>query len=212
MYRKSADIQWDLGTGYEVVIPPLRCTSSSQDTFCDALRVCFLFCTVRWMKGHVLTPDPPPHFSVCRTSSILSRDHPPDKKPKSDKASIPPAQDFDSTGNPFYLCLSLSFFFFTPRSSFGFSRPFHSSKWAVVGQTGKVCTVCGLRGELKRSVLLTLTLSSQNGNGCPLFRGPDNRVIAEALTQTVLWFSLSDHKLCICSWPCLLAVWRHYQR
>ncbi|KAM9468807.1 rho guanine nucleotide exchange factor 12 isoform 3-T3 [Clarias gariepinus] len=35
---------------------------------------------------------------AVRTSSILSRDHPPDKKPKSDKASVPPAQDFDSTG------------------------------------------------------------------------------------------------------------------
>ncbi|XP_060799832.1 rho guanine nucleotide exchange factor 12 isoform X3 [Neoarius graeffei] len=35
---------------------------------------------------------------AIRTNSILSRDHPPDKKPKSDKASIPPAQDFDSTG------------------------------------------------------------------------------------------------------------------
>ncbi|MCJ8739995.1 hypothetical protein PDJAM_G00053850 [Pangasius djambal] len=35
---------------------------------------------------------------AVRSSSILSRDHPPDKKPKSDKASVPPAQDFDSTG------------------------------------------------------------------------------------------------------------------
>ncbi|XP_017346452.2 rho guanine nucleotide exchange factor 12 isoform X1 [Ictalurus punctatus] len=35
---------------------------------------------------------------AIRTSSILSRDHPPDKKPKSDQASVPPAQDFDSTG------------------------------------------------------------------------------------------------------------------
>uniref|UniRef100_A0AAR2JEW8 Rho guanine nucleotide exchange factor (GEF) 12a n=1 Tax=Pygocentrus nattereri TaxID=42514 RepID=A0AAR2JEW8_PYGNA len=38
--------------------------------------------------------------SVCRTSSILSRDHPPDKRPKSDKPAIPPVHDstFDSTG------------------------------------------------------------------------------------------------------------------
>ncbi|XP_058269672.1 rho guanine nucleotide exchange factor 12 isoform X3 [Hemibagrus wyckioides] len=35
---------------------------------------------------------------AIRTNSILSRDHPPDKKPKSDKSSALPAQDFDSTG------------------------------------------------------------------------------------------------------------------
>ncbi|KAK3560711.1 hypothetical protein QTP86_014737, partial [Hemibagrus guttatus] len=35
---------------------------------------------------------------AIRTNSILSRDHPPDKKPKSDKTSVLPAQDFDSTG------------------------------------------------------------------------------------------------------------------
>ncbi|KAI5620817.1 rho guanine nucleotide exchange factor 12 isoform X3 [Silurus asotus] len=34
---------------------------------------------------------------VKTTSSILNRDHPPDKKPKSDKAFVSPGQDFDST-------------------------------------------------------------------------------------------------------------------
>ncbi|RXN33052.1 rho guanine nucleotide exchange factor 12-like isoform X5 [Labeo rohita] len=33
-----------------------------------------------------------------RTGSILSKDHPPDKKPKSDKASVPPSHEFDPTG------------------------------------------------------------------------------------------------------------------
>ncbi|KTF84694.1 hypothetical protein cypCar_00023221 [Cyprinus carpio] len=32
------------------------------------------------------------------TGSILSKDHPPDKKPKSDKASVPPSHEFDPTG------------------------------------------------------------------------------------------------------------------
>lgn len=35
--------------------------------------------------------------SFFRTSSILSKDHPPDKKPKSDKTS-PPSNEFDPTG------------------------------------------------------------------------------------------------------------------
>uniref|UniRef100_W5LGL5 Rho guanine nucleotide exchange factor 12 n=1 Tax=Astyanax mexicanus TaxID=7994 RepID=W5LGL5_ASTMX len=37
---------------------------------------------------------------VLKTSSILSRDHPPDKRPKSDKPAIPPVHDsaFDTTG------------------------------------------------------------------------------------------------------------------
>uniref|UniRef100_A0A8C9RGQ2 Rho guanine nucleotide exchange factor 12 n=1 Tax=Scleropages formosus TaxID=113540 RepID=A0A8C9RGQ2_SCLFO len=39
----------------------------------------------------------------CRSSSfssysILSKDHPPDKKPKSDKAAVPPSHEFDPTG------------------------------------------------------------------------------------------------------------------
>ncbi|XP_056314532.1 rho guanine nucleotide exchange factor 12 isoform X3 [Danio aesculapii] len=33
-----------------------------------------------------------------RTGSILSKDHPPDKKPKSDKASVPLSHEFDPTG------------------------------------------------------------------------------------------------------------------
>lgn len=36
--------------------------------------------------------------SLSRTSSILSKDHPPDKKPKSDKTSLP-SNEFDPTGN-----------------------------------------------------------------------------------------------------------------
>ncbi|XP_052413507.1 rho guanine nucleotide exchange factor 12-like isoform X2 [Carassius gibelio] len=35
---------------------------------------------------------------ASRTGSILSKDHPPDKKPKSDKASVPPSHEFDPTG------------------------------------------------------------------------------------------------------------------
>ncbi|XP_067293909.1 rho guanine nucleotide exchange factor 12 isoform X3 [Pseudorasbora parva] len=35
-----------------------------------------------------------------RTGSILSKDHPPDKKPKSDKASVPPSHEFDPTELP----------------------------------------------------------------------------------------------------------------
>ncbi|XP_042612902.1 rho guanine nucleotide exchange factor 12 isoform X4 [Cyprinus carpio] len=35
-----------------------------------------------------------------RTGSILSKDHPPDKKPKSDKASIPSSHEFDPTELP----------------------------------------------------------------------------------------------------------------
>ncbi|KPP76217.1 rho guanine nucleotide exchange factor 12-like [Scleropages formosus] len=35
---------------------------------------------------------------ATRTSSILSKDHPPDKKPKSDKAAVPPSHEFDPTG------------------------------------------------------------------------------------------------------------------
>uniref|UniRef100_A0A8C1ZLF8 Rho guanine nucleotide exchange factor (GEF) 12b n=1 Tax=Cyprinus carpio TaxID=7962 RepID=A0A8C1ZLF8_CYPCA len=34
---------------------------------------------------------------ASRTGSILSKDHPPDKKPKSDKASVPPSHEFDPT-------------------------------------------------------------------------------------------------------------------
>uniref|UniRef100_A0A8C7FNI7 Rho guanine nucleotide exchange factor 12 n=1 Tax=Oncorhynchus kisutch TaxID=8019 RepID=A0A8C7FNI7_ONCKI len=37
-------------------------------------------------------------FCVPRTLSILSKDHPPDKKPKSDKNTVPPLQEFDPTG------------------------------------------------------------------------------------------------------------------
>lgn len=37
-------------------------------------------------------------FSSSRTSSILSKDHPPDKKPKSDKTSLT-CNEFDPTGN-----------------------------------------------------------------------------------------------------------------
>uniref|UniRef100_A0A672HAV5 Rho guanine nucleotide exchange factor (GEF) 12a n=1 Tax=Salarias fasciatus TaxID=181472 RepID=A0A672HAV5_SALFA len=37
------------------------------------------------------------HTSGCQTSSILSKDHPPDKKPKSDKSSLP-SNEFDPTG------------------------------------------------------------------------------------------------------------------
>lgn len=37
--------------------------------------------------------------SFFRTSSILSKDHPPDKKPKSDKNSVA-CNEFDPTGNP----------------------------------------------------------------------------------------------------------------
>ena len=36
-------------------------------------------------------------LSVSRTSSILSKDHPPDKKPKSDKSPLP-SNEFDPTG------------------------------------------------------------------------------------------------------------------
>lgn len=72
------------------------------------------------MKCHMLTPNPAPHLSICRTSSILSRDHPPDKKPKSDKASVLPSQDFDSTGKPFY----------PPHCSFGFSQIQMSGGWS----------------------------------------------------------------------------------
>ncbi|CAB1316675.1 unnamed protein product, partial [Coregonus sp. 'balchen'] len=35
---------------------------------------------------------------ATRTPSILSKDHPPDKKPKSDKNTVPPAHEFDPTG------------------------------------------------------------------------------------------------------------------
>ncbi|MFT7818557.1 rho guanine nucleotide exchange factor 12 isoform X1 [Arapaima gigas] len=35
---------------------------------------------------------------ATRTSSILSKDHPPDKKPKSDKPSVPSSHEFDPTG------------------------------------------------------------------------------------------------------------------
>ncbi|XP_064863310.1 rho guanine nucleotide exchange factor 12-like isoform X4 [Oncorhynchus nerka] len=35
---------------------------------------------------------------ATRTLSILSKDHPPDKKPKSDKNTVPPLQEFDPTG------------------------------------------------------------------------------------------------------------------
>lgn len=35
---------------------------------------------------------------VCRTSSILNRDHPPDKRPKSDKLPGTPTHEFDPTG------------------------------------------------------------------------------------------------------------------
>lgn len=135
------------------MLPETYATAHMWHPFC----VCFCSVQNRWMKWRVLLPDPPRHFSVCRTSSILGRDHPPDKKPKSDKASVPPAQDFDSTGKPFYrssiFCLMLLFWL-----------------WVAVGQDGKLCTVCGLRGELKCSVLLTLMLSSQNGISCPLFK------------------------------------------
>lgn len=160
-----------------------------------------------WRDMNVLTPDPPPHFSVFRTSSILSRDHPPDKKPKSDKASVPPAQDFDSTGKLF--CLSV---FPLPLASLlAFPALFTDPNelWLVrlekcalcVGYVGNWSALCfsHYRWALR---MATVVLCSR----------PRRRVIAEALTQTVLWFSLPDHKLCTCSWPCLLAVRRHYQR
>ncbi|XP_045080063.1 rho guanine nucleotide exchange factor 12 isoform X2 [Coregonus clupeaformis] len=37
---------------------------------------------------------------ATRTPSILSKDHPPDKKPKSDKNTVPPAHEFDPTDVP----------------------------------------------------------------------------------------------------------------
>ncbi|XP_039518407.1 rho guanine nucleotide exchange factor 12 isoform X4 [Pimephales promelas] len=37
---------------------------------------------------------------ASRTGSILIKDHPPDKKPKSDKASVPPSHEFDPTELP----------------------------------------------------------------------------------------------------------------
>uniref|UniRef100_A0A674CY78 Rho guanine nucleotide exchange factor 12 n=1 Tax=Salmo trutta TaxID=8032 RepID=A0A674CY78_SALTR len=42
----------------------------------------------------------PERFSkkATRTPSILSKDHPPDKKPKSDKNTVPPVHEFDPTG------------------------------------------------------------------------------------------------------------------
>lgn len=46
-----------------------------------------------------------------RTSSILSKDHPPDKKPKSDKSSLN-SNEFDPTGNFQWTCVS--FFLFIP--------------------------------------------------------------------------------------------------
>lgn len=49
-----------------------------------------------------IQPPAPERFpkKANRTSSVLSRDHPPDKRPKSDKPAIPPVQDsaFDPTG------------------------------------------------------------------------------------------------------------------
>lgn len=51
----------------------------------------FLFRTVGRGLSHLCS-------SFFRTSSILSKDHPPDKKPKSDKASLP-SNEFDPTGN-----------------------------------------------------------------------------------------------------------------
>lgn len=119
------------------------------------------------MRGLVLTPDPPLHSSVCRTSSILSRDHPPDKKPKSDKTSVPPAQDLDSTGKPIYLLVSL-FPPLAPVMVFPALFPAPNEPWPVRLEKCALCVV--LRGELKLSVLLTLTQCSQNAIGCPLFK------------------------------------------
>ncbi|XP_028838439.1 rho guanine nucleotide exchange factor 12 isoform X2 [Denticeps clupeoides] len=45
-------------------------------------------------------PQPTDRFSkkAARTGSILIKDHPPDKKPKSDKAVVPVSHEFDPTG------------------------------------------------------------------------------------------------------------------
>ncbi|XP_066514756.1 rho guanine nucleotide exchange factor 12 isoform X3 [Hoplias malabaricus] len=40
------------------------------------------------------------HKKTIRTGSILRQDHPPDKKPKSDKVSVPPSHEFDPTELP----------------------------------------------------------------------------------------------------------------
>lgn len=40
---------------------------------------------------------------VRRPGSILNKDHPPDKKPKSEKVSVPPTHDFDPTGKSLFL-------------------------------------------------------------------------------------------------------------
>lgn len=55
-------------------------------------------------------------FFSSRTSSILSKDHPPDKKPKSDKTSLP-SNEFDPTGN-FLLLFSGSYSLFLFKKMF----------------------------------------------------------------------------------------------
>lgn len=63
-------------------------------------------------------------FSSSRTSSILSKDHPPDKKHKSDKTSLP-SNEFDPTGN-FPLFLFSLFLLFCSYSLFSLYTPSHT--------------------------------------------------------------------------------------
>ncbi|KAL6471042.1 hypothetical protein MHYP_G00196920 [Metynnis hypsauchen] len=80
-----------------------------------------------------------------RTSSILSRDHPPDKRPKSDKPAIPPVHDstFDSTvvlrhtSNPSYEPRREQNFSLTHKLKFGIRAELQdaTASWRVASLT-----------------------------------------------------------------------------
>ena len=101
-------------------------------------------------------------FSSSRTSSILSKDHPPDKKPKSDKTSLP-SNEFDPTGNfPLFLfsllllfCSSYSLFFFYTLSHTLFPL-FHLTSVCIT------LSDCLISVSLTHSFCLSLSFSFSN--------------------------------------------------
>ena len=101
-------------------------------------------------------------FSSSRTSSILSKDHPPDKKPKSDKTSLP-SNEFDPTGNfPLFLfsllllfCSSYSLFFFYTLSHTLFPL-FHLASVCIT------LSDCLISVSLTHSFCLSLSFSFSN--------------------------------------------------
>uniref|UniRef100_A0A8C7Z6U9 Rho guanine nucleotide exchange factor (GEF) 12a n=1 Tax=Oryzias sinensis TaxID=183150 RepID=A0A8C7Z6U9_9TELE len=80
--------------------------------------------------------------SFSRTSSILSKDHPPDKKPKSDKSSLP-SNEFDPTGNATRLLSGLPFEEYDRNPSPKLLKDIQEAKKHIPQPQGQICKATG---------------------------------------------------------------------